>query len=73
MLANISKLENLSFLDLSYCKKFDDEGISHFDGKTYSLESLIINGCEGISGEGLKIWIKSCKETLFELEAALCD
>ena len=59
VLANIAKLENLNFLDLSYCKNFDDGGIKAFAGKTYPLETLIINGATGVSGEGLKNWIKS--------------
>jgi len=47
---NMAKLENLTFLDLSYCKNFDEDGVKFFNGKTYPLETLIINGCNGISG-----------------------
>ena len=50
-----------------------DEGLAHFTDKTYPLDSLIINGCNGISGPGLKQWLFSFKDTLLDLEAALMD
>ena len=73
VVSNIAKLPNLSFLDLSYCKNFDDEGLKAFEGNTYPLESLIINGCNGISGPGLKVLLESFKETIYEIEAAIMD
>ena len=65
--------ESLNFLDISYCKQVTDEGLAHFTGKTYPLDSLIINGCNGISGPGLKLMLHSFKDTLLDLEAALND
>ena len=50
-----------------------DEGLTHFNEKTYPLDSLIINGCNGISGPALKQWLHSFKDTLLDLEAALMD
>ena len=64
VMKNIAKLQNLTFLDLSYCKNFDDDGIKAFEGNTYPIETLIINGCSGVSGPGLKMWVASCKKTL---------
>ena len=37
VLKNIAKLDNLTFLDLSYCKRFDIAGIKHFENKTYPI------------------------------------
>ena len=47
--------------------------MAHFTGKTYPLDSLMINGCNGISGQGLKTMLISFKDTLLDLEAALND
>ena len=63
----------LNFLDISYCKAITDEGLAHFSEKTYPLDSLIINGCNGISGAGLKQMLHSFKDTLLELECAFND
>ena len=63
----------LNFLDISYCKTITDEGLAHFSDKTYPLDSLIVNGCNGISGPGLKQMLHSFKDTLLDLEAALND
>ena len=65
--------ENLSFLDISYCKQVSDLGLEKFKEKTYPLDSLVINGCNGISGPGLNVWLHSFKDTLLDLEAALMD
>ena len=65
--------ETLNFMDISYCKQVTDAGLAHFRGKTYPLDSLIINGCNGISGQGLKQMLVSFKDTLLDLEAALND
>lgn len=66
-------VHTLNFLDLSYCKEITDEGLAHFSEKTYPLDSLIINGCNGISGPGLKQLLHSFKDTLLDLEAAVND
>ena len=66
-------VNSLNFLDISYCKVITDEGLAHFSDKTYPLDSLIINGCNGISGPGLKQLLHSFKDTLLDLEAALND
>ena len=66
-------VNSLNFLDISYCKEITDEGLAHFSEKTYPLDSLIINGCNGISGAGLKQMLHSFKDTLLDLEAALND
>jgi len=50
-----------------------DAGLAPFTGKTYPLDSLIINGVNGISGQGVKKWLVSFKETLLDFEAALND
>ena len=63
----------LNFLDISYCKTITDEGLAHFSEKTYPLDSLVVNGCNGISGQGLKLMLNSFKDTLLELEAAFND
>ena len=74
-MSNIAKLDQtLVFLDISYAKNVTDEGIKHFEGKTFPcFNSLSINGVTGISSVGLKTWLKSFSETLLDLEAALCD
>lgn len=63
----------LNFLDISYCKTITDAGLAHFSGKVYPLDSLVVNGCNGISGEGLKLMLNSFKDSLLELEAAFND
>lgn len=74
VMSNIANyLTQLNFLDISYCKQVTDEGLAHFTGKTYPLDSLSINGCNGISGPGLKLLLNSFKDTLLDLEAALND
>lgn len=74
VVGNIARLtETLNFLDISYCKQVTDAGIEAFKDKTYPLDSLIINGVNGISGAGLKQWLVSFKDTLLDLEAALND
>ena len=65
--------DTLGFLDISYCKMVTDEGLAPFKDKTYPLDSLIINGCNGISGPALKIWLHSFKDNLLDFEAALND
>ena len=55
IMENISRLtETLCFLDVSYCKEITDEGINCFKDKVYPLDTLSINGCNGISGPGLR-------------------
>lgn len=70
---NMGRLAELCFLDVSYCKQFTDAGFAGFKDKSYQLDSLIINGCNGISGPGLKEWLHSFKDTLLDLEAAFND
>ena len=65
--------DSLNFLDISYCKSVDDHGLAHFTDKTYPLDSLIVNGCNGISGPGLKQMLHSFKDTLLDIEAAFND
>ena len=65
--------ETLNLLDISYCKKVTDEGLAAFTGKTYPLDSLIINGCNGISGPGVKQLLISFSDTLLDFEASLND
>ena len=72
-MGNIAQLEGLTFLDISYCKEVTDAGLAHFTGKTYPLDTLIINAVNGISGAGLKQWLHSFKDTLLDFEAALND
>ena len=66
-------LTNLNMLDISYCKEVTDEGLKHFTDKTYPLDTLCVNGCNKISGPGLKQLLHSFKDTLLDLEAALND
>jgi len=66
-------VDTLTLLDISYCKQVTDAGLAPFEGKIYPLESLIINGVNGISGAGIKQWLHSFKETLIDFEAALND
>ena len=73
VMKNISRLHDLTFLDISYCKQVTDEGLAHFNEKTYPLDSLIINGVNGISGAAVKQWLMSFKDTLIDFEAALND
>ncbi len=74
MLKNIANLTStLNFLDISFCKQVTDEGLANFNDKVYQLDSLVINGCNGISGPGLKQWLHSFKDNLLDLEAALMD
>ena len=75
VLSNIAKhlTQSLNFLDISYCKEVTDEGLAHFNELTYPMDSLMINGCSGISGAGLKQLLHSFKDTLLDLEAALND
>ena len=65
--------DSISFLDISYCTKVTDEGLAPFKDKTYPLDSLIINGCTGISGPALKQLLHSFKDNLLDFEAALND
>ena len=65
--------DSLNFFDISYCKKVTDAGLAHFSEKTYPLDSLVVNGCNGISGPGLKAMLHSFKDTLLDFEAALND
>ena len=75
IMMNIAKhlVNTLNFLDISYCKQVTDEGLAHFHEKTYPLDTLVINGCSGISGAALKVLLHSFKDTLLDLEAALND
>mmetsp|Transcript_10602 Transcript_10602/g.14287 ORF Transcript_10602/g.14287 Transcript_10602/m.14287 type:complete len:258 (+) Transcript_10602:1311-2084(+) len=73
VMANVANLQGLNLLDISYCKEVTDAGLAHFKDKTYPLDSLIINGVNGISGAGVKQWLLSFKETLLDFEAALND
>ena len=74
IMAQIADLtETLNFLDISFCKQVTDQGFAAFAEKTYPLDTLVINGCNGISGEGLKQLLHSFKDTLLDLEAALND
>lgn len=50
-----------------------DEGLADFKDKTYPLDSLMINGCNGLSGPGIKQLLLSFKDTLLDFEAALND
>ena len=50
-----------------------DAGLAHFSEKTYPLDTLVINGVNGISGPAVKQWLHSFKETLLDFEAALND
>ena len=74
VMENIATLtETLNFLDISYCKQVTDAGLASFTGKTYPLDSLVINGVNGISGPAVKQWLMSFKDTLLDFEAALND
>ena len=75
VMKNIALLlqNSLNFLDISYCKNVTDEGLAHFTGKTYPLDSLIINGVNGISGPGVKQLLLSFTDTLLDFEAAIND
>ncbi len=75
VMANIAKClcETLELFDVSYCKKITDEGLAAFTGKTMPLDSLMINGCNGISGPGVKQFLHSFKDTLIDFEASLND
>lgn len=63
----------LNFLDISYCKRVTDEGLAHFNNKEIPLESLFINGVNGISGSAVKQMLHSVKDNLLDFEAALND
>ncbi len=63
----------MNFLDISYCKKVTDAGLAHFKDKTYPLDSLMINGVNGISGQGVKQLLLSFTDTLLDFEAAIND
>jgi len=75
VMASIAQLDKtLVFLDISYAKNVTDEGIKHFEGKTFpQFNSLMINGVTGITSVGLKSWLKCFTTGLLDLEAALCD
>jgi len=47
--------------------------LAHFTGKTYPLDSLILNGCNGISGPGVRQLLTAFNDTLIDFEAALND
>lgn len=66
-------LPNLNFLDISYCKQVTDGGLEPWFGKTYPLDTLVINGVNGISGPAVKQWLLCFRETLLDFEAALND
>ena len=65
--------DTLSFLDISYCKNVTDAGLEAFEGKTYPLDSLVINAVHGITAPAIKKWLESFKDTLLDFEAALND
>ena len=50
-------LPKLTFFDISYCKQVTDAGLEPFFGKTYPLDTLVINGVNGISGQAVKQWL----------------
>ena len=65
--------DTLSFLDISFCKNVTDAGLAAFEGKTYPLDSLVINAVHGLTSPGIKKWLESFKDTLLDFEAALND
>lgn len=50
---SISKLKDISFLDISYCKKITDAGMASFSGLVLPLTGIVVNGVTGISSLGL--------------------
>lgn len=50
----ISKLKELSFLDVSYCKKITDAGLASFTGLTLPLTGIVVSGLSNISSLGLQ-------------------
>lgn len=74
-LAHFTTMENesLNYLDISYSKLVTDEGLQHFEGKTYPLTCLNLTGLTGVTGKGLYYPIFACKETLLHFQGALMD
>lgn len=49
----VSKLKELSFLDVSYCRKVTDAGLASFTGLTLPLTGIVVSGLTNISSLGL--------------------
>lgn len=73
VMAHVSNLNRLSFIDVSFCTQITDEGLKPFEGKKFDLVTIVVNGLPKISSVGLAQLLGSCTETLVELEAALMD
>ncbi len=66
----ISKLKDLSFIDVSYCKKVTDAGLASFTGLTLPLTGIVVSGLLNISSLGLQQLVATCTSTLVDFEAA---
>ena len=55
---------HLEFIDISYCKQVTDAGLAAFEGKTFPLNTLCLNGLTEVTGAGLYHPINAGKDTL---------
>ena len=62
VVTTIANLEEpqLEFLDLSFSKLVTDEGLQAFEGKTFKIEHLCLNGLSSITSKGLCHPILAC-------------
>lgn len=63
----------LQFIDISYCKQVTDAGLIAFEGKTFPLTHLCVNGLTEVTGAGLFHPIQAGKDTLEVYQGALMD
>lgn len=63
----------LEFLDISYNKMVTDEGLGHFEGKTFPIKVLKIQGLLGVTGAGLYHLVWACHQTLEVINASQMD
>ena len=63
----------LEFIDISYCKQVTDAGLMAFEGKTYPLTHLCLNGLTEVTGNGLYHPIYAARDTLEVYQGALMD
>jgi hypothetical protein len=66
-------LNQLTNIDLSFCKLITDEGLKAFEGKAFPITTLNLTGCIGITGAGLVHPITATKDSLLHYMGGLMD
>jgi hypothetical protein len=71
----LANIENpvLEHLDIQYANFVTDEGLDHFEGKTFPIKNLLVSGLSGVTGMGLYHPIFASKDTLQVYHGAMMD